>query len=231
MAPLLISYGQSIVDDYRKQMLVEEYLREHGHPSGTVAESPTVHAQDDAEVVLDTEINNYSSDISLDQSNNGFSLVNLHWESGVYPRPQQRSPLSIDSGVNYPVARLSAPASASCGLPGCSTTYERPSSVILDNAGAARFLPIGHDALQAISHIPPPPTTIMAPVKPVSPPLLDRDSLPATTASVPSSSRIVPAHSHSNYNRRAFSRSAVPSSVFNLKVTFFFNPADPQGIT
>ena len=65
MAPLLISYGQGNVGDYRKQMLVEEYLREHGHPTGGVTESPTVHAQDDAEVVLDTEVNNSSSDISL----------------------------------------------------------------------------------------------------------------------------------------------------------------------
>ena len=76
-------------------------------------------------------------------------------QSGVYPRPrpQQQTPLSIDSGVNYPVARISTPASASCGLPGCSTTYERPSSVLLDTAGSARFLPIGHDALQAIAHV------------------------------------------------------------------------------
>ena len=79
MAPLLISYGKGLVDDYRKQMLVEEYLREHGHPTGTVTERPTIHAQDDAEVALDTEVTNSSSDISLDQSNNGFSLVNLHW--------------------------------------------------------------------------------------------------------------------------------------------------------
>ena len=77
MAPLLISYGHGIVDDYRKQMLVEEYVREHGHPTGSVNESPTMHAQDDTEVVLDTEVNNSSSDISL----NGFSLVNLHWAS------------------------------------------------------------------------------------------------------------------------------------------------------
>ena len=211
MAPLLISYGQSIVDEYRKQMLVEEYLRERGHPTGSVTERPAILAQDDAEVNLDTEVSNSSSDISLDQSNNGISLVNLHWasfstglssvlavvlvclsiaaccyfkgrrqrqsrsrhtqllhalsstaqhvstpvrsQSGVYPRPQQQSHLSIDSGVNYPVARISPPVSASCGLPGCSTAYERPSTVLLDTAGSARFLPIGHDALQAISHV------------------------------------------------------------------------------
>ena len=79
MAPLLISYGQSIVDEYRKQMLVEEYLRERGHPTGSVTERPTILAQDDAEVNLETEVSNSSSNISLDQSNNGISLVNLHW--------------------------------------------------------------------------------------------------------------------------------------------------------
>ena len=146
-------------------MLVEEYLREHGHPTGSVTERPTILAQDNAKVNLDTEVSNSSSDISLDQSNNGISLVNLHWasfstglssvlavvlvclsiaaccyfkgrrqrqsrsrhtqllhalsstaqhvitpirsQSGVYPRPQQQSHLSIDSGVNYPVARIS----------------------------------------------------------------------------------------------------------------------------
>ena len=66
------------------------------------------------------------------------------------------------------------------------------------------------------------PSTIMAPVKPVSPPSLARDSVPATKAPAPSSSsgRIIPAHWHSDYNRRDFSRSAVPGSVFNLKVTY-----------
>ena len=66
MAPLLISYGQSIVDDYRKQMLVEEYLREHGNPTRSVTETPSVHAP--TLVVLDTEVTNSSSDIFLDQS-------------------------------------------------------------------------------------------------------------------------------------------------------------------
>ena len=52
MAPLLISYGQGIVDEYRKEMLVEEYLRERGHPIGSVTDRPAILAQDDAEVNL-----------------------------------------------------------------------------------------------------------------------------------------------------------------------------------
>ena len=57
MAPLLISYGQSIIDEVHKQQLVEEYIRKHGHPSGAT-EAPTVHAEDEAEVSVDTEVTN-----------------------------------------------------------------------------------------------------------------------------------------------------------------------------
>ena len=74
----MLSYGQSIIDDIRNQQL--EYLTKNGH-SSSVTEAPTIHAQDDAEVSVENEISNDSSDISLDQSNNGFSLVNLHWAS------------------------------------------------------------------------------------------------------------------------------------------------------
>ena len=80
MAPLF-SYGQSIIDEMYKQQLVEQYIKEHGQSNGDVTEPPTVHAQDDAEVTLDTEFTDSSDHISLDQSNNGFSLVNLHWAS------------------------------------------------------------------------------------------------------------------------------------------------------
>ena len=81
MAPLLFSYGQSIIDEVYKQQLVEQYIKEHGKPIGDVTETPTIHAQDDAEVALDTKVTDSSSEISLDQSNDGFSLVNLHWAS------------------------------------------------------------------------------------------------------------------------------------------------------
>ena len=81
MAPLLFSYGQSLIDEVYKQQLVEKYIKEHGKPVGNGTEAPVIHAQDDSEVALDTEVNDSSSKISLDQSNNGFSLVNLHWSS------------------------------------------------------------------------------------------------------------------------------------------------------
>ena len=193
-------------------MLVEEYLKNRGIPT-TATEAPDILAQDDAEVSLETEITNSSADVTLDQSNNGFSLVNLHWasfstglssvlavvvvcvsiaaccyckgrrqrqsrsrhsqllhalsstaqhvstparpQSGAYPMPPASSQLSIESTSKFPVARIpsSASSAASCGLPGCSTSYERPATVLLDPAGSARFFPIAHDALQAISHV------------------------------------------------------------------------------
>ena len=78
MAPLLISYGQSLVDQINKEILVEEYLKERGITTTTATDAPDILAQDDAEVNLETEINNSSADVTLDQSNNGFSLVNFH---------------------------------------------------------------------------------------------------------------------------------------------------------
>ena len=66
MAPLLFSYGQSIIDEVYKQRLVEEYIKEHGQPSGASTEAPAIHAEDEAEVSLDTEITDSSSEISLD---------------------------------------------------------------------------------------------------------------------------------------------------------------------
>ena len=73
MAPILIGYGQSIIDEYRKEMLVEEYLKNRGIPT-TATDAPDILAQDDAEVSLETEITNSSADVTLDQSNNGCLL-------------------------------------------------------------------------------------------------------------------------------------------------------------
>ena len=78
MAPLLLIYGQNLINEIRNQQLVEEYLAKNGHPT---TEAPVINTQDDAEVSVENNISNQSSDISLNQSNNGFSLVNLHWAS------------------------------------------------------------------------------------------------------------------------------------------------------
>ena len=78
MAPFM-SYGQSLVDEYNKQRLVEEYLKEHGQPID--GSSPPIHAQDEASVSVESDVTDSSEHTSLDQSNNGFSFINLHWAS------------------------------------------------------------------------------------------------------------------------------------------------------
>ena len=75
----ILSYGQSLVDEYNKQRLVEEYLKENGQSSASA--TPPIHAQDDASVSIETEVTDESDHVSLDQSNNGISFINLHWAS------------------------------------------------------------------------------------------------------------------------------------------------------
>ena len=219
----ILSYGQSLVDEYNKQRLVEEYLKENGQSSASA--TPPIHAQDDASVSIETEVTDESDHVSLDQSNNGISFINLHWasfstglssvlavvlvglaiasccyfrgrrqrqarsrhsqllhalsststhistpakqQSGVYPGSLSPGSSVDAASVNYPVvrysglssgdvpvARLALPPSASCGLPGCTTSYERQPSVVRDPSATSGYLPIGYDALQAIAHIP-----------------------------------------------------------------------------
>ena len=66
MAPLLIGYGQSLVDQINKEILVEEYLKERGITTTTATDAPDILAQDDAEVNLETEVTNSSADVTLD---------------------------------------------------------------------------------------------------------------------------------------------------------------------
>ena len=78
MAPLLITYGQSFVDEYRKEMLVKEYLAKQATSS---TPAPAFNMSDESSLHIESSESNESSDISLDQSNHGFSLVNVHWTS------------------------------------------------------------------------------------------------------------------------------------------------------
>ena len=76
-----------------------------------------------------------------------------HPQSGKYPGPSgNSSPASQD--VNHPIIRYSAFAStASCGLPGCATSYERLSLPPLDRAVPSRYLLISHEAVPAVSFL------------------------------------------------------------------------------
>ena len=82
MAPIgLLSHGQNVINDIKNQQLVEAYLAKHGHLGRHTTNLPAINVQDDAELDFESNISNESSQVSLDQSNNGFSLINLHWAS------------------------------------------------------------------------------------------------------------------------------------------------------
>ena len=76
MAPLFLGHGQDIINKIRKQKIVEEYLANQG--SSTTA-SPAIDMEDESSLAIDNSVTNESSDVALDQSNMGFSFVNIHW--------------------------------------------------------------------------------------------------------------------------------------------------------
>ena len=78
MSPFLISAGQAKIDAYRKEMLVKEYLAKQASSS---TPAPAIEMSDESSLHIETNESHESSDVSLDQSNNGFSLVNIHWAS------------------------------------------------------------------------------------------------------------------------------------------------------
>ena len=214
MAPLLFSYGDDIVNRYRLEQEVSKFLA-----SSTPAPSPAIAMEDESSLSIENSVSNESSDVALDQSNNGFSFVNIHCASfsmglssvlaivlaGVFiagccylrGRRQRQSRarhtqllhalssssrhVSSDSSaqsgkypgssiapvpdVNHPVVRYSAASSsASCGLPGCSTAYER-----LSLPAPSRYLPISHEALPAISFVDRSPVISAIDYKPSAP--------------------------------------------------------------
>ena len=78
MASFLLNAGQSTIDEYRKEMLVKEYLSKQATSS---TPAPAIEMSDESSLHIETNESHESSDVSLDQSNNGFSLVNIHWAS------------------------------------------------------------------------------------------------------------------------------------------------------
>ena len=78
MAPLLISYGQELVDQYYKEQMVKEYLAEQ---ATSTTPAPAIEMSDESSLSIDNSESHESNDVSLDQSNNGFSFVNIHWAS------------------------------------------------------------------------------------------------------------------------------------------------------
>ena len=74
-------------------------------------------------------------------------------QSGKYPDSSGASS-SATQDINHPIVRYSAfSSSASCGLPGCATSYERLSLPPLDRAVPSRYLPVSHETVPAVSFI------------------------------------------------------------------------------
>ena len=190
MSSFLFSSGDAIFKRIKMEQEVEAYLK----AKGTSTPAPAIDMEDDSSLSIDNSSSNESHDVQLDQSNNGFSFVNIHWASfstglssvlavvlaGLFiagccyfrgrrqrqsrarhtqllhalsstsrhvssdtPAQSGRYPGTAVPEVNHPVVRYTAaPSTVSCGLPGCSTSYER-------HAVPA----ISHDALPAISFV------------------------------------------------------------------------------
>ena len=76
MAPLLFSYGHDLIEQYNMEQKVSEYLA-----SSTTTPSPAIDMADESSLAFDNSVSSESNDVSLDQSNQGFSFVNIHWAS------------------------------------------------------------------------------------------------------------------------------------------------------
>ena len=72
----LFSSGDDIIKRYRMEKEVAEYLA-----SSTSTPSPAINMEDEATLSIDNSSSHESHDVALDQSNNGFSFVNIHWAS------------------------------------------------------------------------------------------------------------------------------------------------------
>ena len=70
--------AQSVHDKIREQ---DERLAEWERTSTSTTQAPPLVFHKDADLFVSKEINHESADVHLDQSNNGFSFINLHWAS------------------------------------------------------------------------------------------------------------------------------------------------------
>ena len=80
MAPLLLSYGQDLIDEYHKQIMVKEYIAKHGVPGSapSTPASPIVIMDDaDLSVHTDTESESVHEETTIDQSVHGLSLIHI----------------------------------------------------------------------------------------------------------------------------------------------------------
>ena len=69
---------QDLIDRINSEEHVREWLRTS---STTTTPAPPVIFEDEADLSVHNDITSESHDVTLDQSNNGFSFVNVHWAS------------------------------------------------------------------------------------------------------------------------------------------------------
>ena len=70
--------AQSVHDKIREQ---DERIAEWERTSTSTTQAPPLIFHDEADLSVSNEINHESADVTLDQSNHGFSFINLHWAS------------------------------------------------------------------------------------------------------------------------------------------------------
>ena len=71
--------AQSVHDKIREQ---DERIAEWERTStSTTTQAPPLVFHDEADLSVSNKINHESADVHLDQSNHGFSFINLHWAS------------------------------------------------------------------------------------------------------------------------------------------------------
>ena len=73
MAPLLFSYGDDLVNRYRLEQEVSEYLA-----STTPAPSPAIAMEDESSLSIDNTVSNESSDVSVSVLKSDFIFGRNH---------------------------------------------------------------------------------------------------------------------------------------------------------
>ena len=70
--------AQRIINEINQEKMLAEWKRTS---STTTIAPPPVIFEDEANLSVQNEVTNESSDVHLDQSYHGFSFINLHWAS------------------------------------------------------------------------------------------------------------------------------------------------------
>ena len=79
MAPFgLLGHGQHLVDEWNKQILVEECISKNGIPGSA---SPPIVIADDADLSVHIDTETVNEETTIDQSVHGVSFINMHWAS------------------------------------------------------------------------------------------------------------------------------------------------------